>query len=164
MRVFAISGFSMSGKTTLVERIVRELVKRGYTVSTIKSSKEDILAPSGTDTRKHLDAGASFTVLLGPQSTAIRSRRRLPIRKIVNSIDADFLIIEGMKNLDIPRFWCLGKEMQMPERSDFVKAYVAWPGSDISIADSRTILTSDEIEDLTSIVEREAVDFLTLKV
>jgi molybdopterin-guanine dinucleotide biosynthesis protein MobB len=37
MRVFAVSGFSGTGKTALVETIVSSMTKAGHTVATIKS-------------------------------------------------------------------------------------------------------------------------------
>ncbi|MHA2046829.1 MAG: molybdopterin-guanine dinucleotide biosynthesis protein B, partial [Candidatus Thorarchaeota archaeon] len=64
MRVFAISGFSGTGKTTIVEGLVRALVESGYTVATIKSSKHDPGPESGTDTWKHRQAGASVALFL----------------------------------------------------------------------------------------------------
>jgi molybdopterin-guanine dinucleotide biosynthesis protein B len=49
MRVFAVAGYSSTGKTTLVEALIRELTRRGYSVSTIKSTNEEIKDMKGTD-------------------------------------------------------------------------------------------------------------------
>ena len=50
MRVFAVSGFSDTGKTTLVEHIVRELASQGYSIITVKSSQHAPREGEGTDT------------------------------------------------------------------------------------------------------------------
>ncbi|TIU77200.1 MAG: molybdopterin-guanine dinucleotide biosynthesis protein MobB, partial [Mesorhizobium sp.] len=40
-RVFGITGWKNSGKTTLTEKLVTELVARGWTVSTVKHAHHD---------------------------------------------------------------------------------------------------------------------------
>src|SRR5512138_1658632 len=64
MKVIAIVGYKKTGKTTLVERLVSELAKKG-TVGTIKHSQDEIL-PFGGDTDKHLASGASVTIGVTP--------------------------------------------------------------------------------------------------
>ncbi len=113
-RVFAISGLSGSGKTTLLERVIPELMRRGVRVAAVKSSNEDVLAQAGTDTRRLWEAGASGTALVGPSVTTMRWRQRLPLREIVERLDADIVIIEGMKREPIPRLWCIRGEAVPP--------------------------------------------------
>ena len=40
-RVFGITGWKNSGKTTLTERLVAELTRRGWKVSTVKHAHHD---------------------------------------------------------------------------------------------------------------------------
>jgi molybdopterin-guanine dinucleotide biosynthesis protein MobB len=59
MRVYGITGWKNSGKTTLVERLVAECVERGFSVSTIKHAHHgfDVDQP-GKDSHRHRAAGA----------------------------------------------------------------------------------------------------------
>jgi len=56
MKVISIVGYHKSGKTTLVERLVKELSQLG-SVGTVKHTREEILPLAGTRER-HLNAGA----------------------------------------------------------------------------------------------------------
>ncbi|TGV78031.1 molybdopterin-guanine dinucleotide biosynthesis protein B, partial [Mesorhizobium sp. M00.F.Ca.ET.149.01.1.1] len=59
-RVFGITGWKNSGKTTLTEKLVTELVARGWTVSTVKHAHHDFdIDKPGTDSFRHRQAGAT---------------------------------------------------------------------------------------------------------
>ena len=157
MRVFAISGLSGTGKTTLLERLVHELVRRGYSVATLKSTQEDVSEPEGTDTWKHQRAGAKTTVLLGPQSTIIRHGHRMPLREIFADSDFDFLLVEGMKRSKIPKCWCLGRsKLEIKQLPSETIAAVAWdqPTGTAEIP----IIQEGELSTLTDIIEKHAVE------
>ena len=58
-RVFGITGWKNSGKTTLVERLVAELTRRGWRVSTVKHAHHAFdIDKEGTDSFRHRAAGA----------------------------------------------------------------------------------------------------------
>ncbi|MGN6142310.1 MAG: molybdopterin-guanine dinucleotide biosynthesis protein B, partial [Mesorhizobium sp.] len=40
-RIFGVTGWKNSGKTTLTEKLVAELVRRGWLVSTVKHAHHD---------------------------------------------------------------------------------------------------------------------------
>ncbi len=63
--IIAIIGYSGSGKTSLVEDLLRELTGRGLTVGTIKHTHHADTNP-GKDTDRHLAAGAAAAILHGP--------------------------------------------------------------------------------------------------
>lgn len=64
-RVFGVTGWKNSGKTTLVERLVAEFVRRGVRVSTVKHAHHafDIDTP-GTDSFRHRAAGAGEVMIV----------------------------------------------------------------------------------------------------
>ena len=162
MRVFAISGLSGTGKTTLLERLVRELVRKGYSVATLKSTQEDVSEPEGTDTWKHQRAGAKTTVLLGPQSTTIKHGRRITLRDIFADSDFDFLLVEGMKRSKIPKCWCLGRnKLELEHLPPETIAAVAWdrPAGTAEIP----IIQEGELSTLVDIIEKHAIEFSLLE-
>jgi molybdopterin-guanine dinucleotide biosynthesis protein MobB len=160
MRVFAVSGFSFSGKTFLLEQIIQSLASEGFTVATIKSTSEDIRAPEGTDTRRHSMAGANPTVLFGPETSTIRFEQRVGILEVANALKVDYLLLEGFKQLEIPKFWCIGEEsVPIDSLPDSVKAIVIWEGSSVESPFAEIPTYSNaEIETLVDIVKEQSVD------
>jgi molybdopterin-guanine dinucleotide biosynthesis protein B len=64
-RVFGITGWKNSGKTTLTERLVTELVGRGWRVSTIKHAHHDFdIDKPGADSFRHREAGATEVAIV----------------------------------------------------------------------------------------------------
>ena len=158
-RVFAISGYSGSGKTTLLSKLIAGFRQKGKSVAVIKSSREDILAPNGTDTRQHQDAGADPVIILGPRTTTMRYRERKELNEILNGVRTDFALLEGFKKLAIPRFWCISKSEQIVDSSvlDSIKAVVSWEAirpDDITI--KVPYFTQSEVDKLLSIIEAHA--------
>ena len=59
-----LSGESNSGKTTLIEKIIPELVRAGYRVATVKHAGHGFdLDTEGKDSWRHKRAGASSVVM-----------------------------------------------------------------------------------------------------
>ncbi|MFX0044776.1 MAG: molybdopterin-guanine dinucleotide biosynthesis protein B [Candidatus Hermodarchaeota archaeon] len=159
MRIFAISGYSGTGKTTLIVALIDGLGKRGHTVSTVKSSMEDSMPPENSDTWKHLKAGAEMSILQGPSSTTIRFKERISLSKTLQIYDSDFLLVEGMKGLAIPRFWCVGERALEDVPPPGTVAVVAWKESATTAKEVDVpLLLPDDVESLVKVVEREAID------
>jgi len=100
LRAVAVVGFRKSGKTTVVEGLVRELVKRGYRVGTIKHirEKEFSIDVTGKDTWRHAQAGASVTVSLAPREVATVTKRSAKIEEVMATLQwLDFIILEGFR-------------------------------------------------------------------
>ncbi len=100
--IISIVGHSNSGKTTLLEKLVRELKSRGYRIATVKHAPDEAGPDEpGTDSWRHIEAGSEATVI------AARDRLMLikpvadseSMEEIVQLIgeDQDLLIVEGFK-------------------------------------------------------------------
>lgn len=159
MRIFAVSGFSGTGKTTLVEEIVRALVMRGYTVATIKSSKQEPGPEKGTDTWRHMQAGASMTIFLRVNNESVKLKERIGADDFAKMSTYDFLIIEGMKSLNIPRFWCVGDtDVNLDDIPANTHAIVTWSERPSLISDI-PVFAVNRVEQLVKIVRIKALDF-----
>ncbi|MBX9942802.1 MAG: molybdopterin-guanine dinucleotide biosynthesis protein B, partial [Reyranella sp.] len=78
-RVFGITGWKNAGKTTLVERLVAEFVRRRWRVSTIKHAHHDVdVDQPGRDSFRHRLAGASEVALVGGRRYAIMREQPEP--------------------------------------------------------------------------------------
>lgn len=65
-RIVTVTGLKKSGKTTVAAALIRELCARGLRVGSVKTIHHHPLGldTPGTDTRRHAEAGAEFTVAL----------------------------------------------------------------------------------------------------
>ncbi|MFW9793804.1 MAG: molybdopterin-guanine dinucleotide biosynthesis protein B [Candidatus Thorarchaeota archaeon] len=158
MRVFAVSGYSGTGKTNLVEVIVSTLVERGYSVATIKSGKHEAGPEEGTDTWKHTQAGASATIYLKASNVSEKLRDRISDNDLTQLSKHDFLIIEGMKSVDIPRFWCIGDANLNPDDIPENTQAIVTLSEKQNVISNIPILTTDNIGKIVDIVEIKSVD------
>ncbi len=72
MRVLGITGWSGSGKTRLVTRLLPELTGRGYVVSTIKHAHHDFdVDTPGKDSYEHRAAGATEVLVSSARRWAL---------------------------------------------------------------------------------------------
>lgn len=97
-----VAATSDSGKTTLIEKVVRILKERGLRVAVIKhASKGFDLDRPGKDSWRFREAGADAVVLVGPDSVALMKKtERQPSPGELEQLagDVDIVIREGFKN------------------------------------------------------------------
>jgi molybdopterin-guanine dinucleotide biosynthesis protein B len=98
--VVCVVGRSKSGRTTLLEKLVRELKLRGYRVGTIKHHAHPgfELDRPGKDTWRHAQAGSDHVVIAAPDKLASIRRvdREPPLYEIAAAMtDVDVILAEG---------------------------------------------------------------------
>ena len=105
----SIVGRKHSGKTTLVVRLVAELVRRGHRVMTIKHGSHTFnLDPAATDTYRHYQEGnAAKVVMIAPDKFALVERWSDEMRPeevaARHMADADLVVCEGFTRLALPK-------------------------------------------------------------
>ncbi len=107
---------SGTGKTTLIEKIIKILAEKGYKVSSLKHTDHDFDADiPGKDSWRHKNAGACSTMLLSEKKMVFFSDMETPcgIKDIILKFfgGSDIVIIEGFKDLSIPKIELLRKEI-----------------------------------------------------
>ena len=105
--VISIVGKSDVGKTTLLEKIIRELKRRGYRVGTVKHHVHwfEIDLP-GKDTWRHAEAGSDVVMIAAPNRLAMirRLESELSIDDIAGMMQGvDIIFPEGYKRGDKPK-------------------------------------------------------------
>ena len=98
----AIVGKSNSGKTTLVEKVVPELIKLGLRVGTVKHDAHSFeIDHPGKDSWRHGQAGAEAYVIASPERLAFIAKldQELELVEIVNRFYGgfDIVVAEGYK-------------------------------------------------------------------
>jgi molybdopterin-guanine dinucleotide biosynthesis protein B len=106
--IVSIVGKSNSGKTTLIERLIAELVRRGYRVATIKHNRHGFdIDHEGKDSWRHKRAGARTTVVASPGRVAVVEdvERDYSIDELAGRYirDADIILSEGFKKNILPK-------------------------------------------------------------
>ncbi|MBX3524732.1 MAG: molybdopterin-guanine dinucleotide biosynthesis protein B, partial [Rhodoblastus sp.] len=77
MRVIGLAGWSGAGKTTLIEKLIPEIRRRGFSVSTLKHAHHafDMDRP-GKDSHRHREAGAAQVLVASTQRLALLTELR----------------------------------------------------------------------------------------
>jgi len=108
-RIFGIAGWKNSGKTVLAVRLVTELTRRGYRVSTIKHAHHDFdIDKVGADSFRHREAGAhEVTIVSGTRYAIMHELRGAPEPAFEDILarlaPCDLVLIEGYKREPIPK-------------------------------------------------------------
>ena len=106
--ILGVYGYQDAGKTTLVEELVRALVKKGYRVSSIKHTPhKKSIDCEGKDTWRHWFAGSDPVVFSSEIETSIIKHSRIPLddiaKLVMKEFQPDVLIIEGCKEGSFPK-------------------------------------------------------------
>ncbi|MCL2807254.1 MAG: molybdopterin-guanine dinucleotide biosynthesis protein B [Coriobacteriia bacterium] len=121
MSLFAIAfvGKQNSGKTTLLEKLIAELTKRGCNVGTLKHHGHEgfDFDIEGKDSWRHAQAGSRFTVVSAPDKIAMVRQLDAP-EDATNTLAAmvalstagssqgtqplDIILVEGYRNSGLP--------------------------------------------------------------
>jgi molybdopterin-guanine dinucleotide biosynthesis adapter protein len=117
MKSLSVYGYSGSGKTTVVQSIIYELLLRSYTVGSVKEihDPEFSIDKEGTNTYRHRKAGAQLVTARGKNETDVLFSSRLSIPKILEFYDHDYVILEGVRDFDCPKILCARVEEEIPE-------------------------------------------------
>jgi molybdopterin-guanine dinucleotide biosynthesis protein B len=113
--IISIVGKSDSGKTTLIEKLVPELTRRGYRVATVKHDVHGFeVDREGKDSWRHKQAGAHTVVISSPNKVAlIRDvEKDLTLDEIRGKLiqDVDLILSEGFKKDVQPKIEVFRKE------------------------------------------------------
>ncbi len=102
----AFTGPSNSGKTTLILKVARKLIhEHNLEVAIIKHDPKDKARfdVEGKDSYKFSDTGAEVIVTSGSRTTYF-SKRYSELDEMIRLFnDFDVLLVEGLKNLPLPR-------------------------------------------------------------
>jgi molybdopterin-guanine dinucleotide biosynthesis protein B len=119
--VFIFVGHSNSGKTTLIERLIPELTRRGVRVATIKHAHHKVqLDTEGKDSWRYKNAGAALSMLVTTsmlQLVADADDEREPLQLAKRFLgEADIVLAEGFSHAPGPKIEVLRRALGKPPR------------------------------------------------
>jgi len=105
--IISVVGFSGSGKTTYIERLIPALKSRGLKVATIKHHHHGFeLDKPGKDTWRHKQAGAAVTVISSPSRIGVvmdADHDHSPEELALFAPGVDLFLTEGYKSGPYPK-------------------------------------------------------------
>ena len=107
--ILCFVGRSNSGKTTLIERVIPELVREGYQIATIKHAGHGFdLDTEGKDSWRHKRAGADTVIVTSKGSLAMftdveEEVRVEDLRERYVKGGTDLIVAEGWKSEGYPK-------------------------------------------------------------
>lgn len=152
-----VVGKTNSGKTTLVEKLVPELVARKYKVATIKHCSHDFeIDYPGKDSFRHRAAGASTSIVASKEKVALvkNIENDMSLDNVINSFvssDTDIIIAEGYKNEHKPKIEVI-KDTPICTKEELI-AVVARERKDFGLP----CFLSDEIKKIADFIEEKII-------
>lgn len=107
--IIGITGWKNSGKTTLTEKLVAELVLRGYRVATVKHAHHEFdIDHEGRDSYRHRKAGASQVAVVSSKRWALihelDGETEPPLDAVIAKLaPCDLIVVEGYKREGHPK-------------------------------------------------------------
>ena len=131
MKIIAVIGHSKSGKTTLVEKLIKLFKNEGYAVASVKSIHREnfSLDKNGSNTFVHRKAGAEPVCAITENETAFffEPLEMDEILGIFELLKKEIVIIEGLKELDFPTIVC-GKDINDANELSQGKEIICYSG------------------------------------
>ena len=156
--VIGFAAYSGTGKTTLIEKILRALKQKGYRIAVIKHDAHDFeIDQEGKDSWRFTHAGADMMLISSAKKTALIEQRQRSFSENLSMIhDVDLILVEGYKQEQIPRIGICRKATGkgLPHE---INRYIAIVTDDDSLSHCNVpVFTLEEIEGITDFIIRTA--------
>ena len=131
--IFGIIGWSGSGKTDLVCRLIKYFKSKNICVSSIKHSHHNFeIDKPGKDSFKHLLSGSNEVLIYNEKKWAMVSSinpEKLLLSDMLKKFSkkTDVIILEGLKYINIPKIEVIRSSIKKPpiyKNDEFVKALI----------------------------------------
>jgi molybdopterin-guanine dinucleotide biosynthesis protein B len=155
--ILSFVGRSNSGKTTLIERVIPELVRNGYKVATVKHAGHGFdLDTEGKDSWRHKLAGASAVIVMSKSSLAmfadVSDQMKVEdVRERYLDSTYDLIIAEGWRSEDYPKIVVVRDQIgEVPVSTDGLLAVV----SNKPVETQVPLLDPDDIPAVAALIMR----------
>ena len=103
--VIAFAAWSGTGKTTIIEKLIRELKSRSLRLAVIKHDGHKFeIDHEGKDSWRFTQAGADITMISSAEKTAYIEQGNLSLEQLLGMVhNVDLILVEGYKNKDLPQ-------------------------------------------------------------
>ncbi len=161
-QIIALVGKPDSGKTTLLEKLIPELNRRGYRIGTVKHHVHQFeMDRQGKDTWRHKQAGAVTVALSSP--TGLGVIRDVDHDHAIEELldryyyDVDLVIAEGYKSTGLPKIELFRRAAHQEPLPNCDQTWVAM----ISDTTPKTDLPCLNLDDVAGIAEFLIENFIS---
>lgn len=161
-KLFGITGWKNSGKTTMTERLVTCLTGRGYRIATIKHAHHNFdIDHEGTDSWRHRKAGAAEVAIVSSQRYAIMHESldedEPSLRQIAAKLaPCDLILVEGYKHETHKKIELRRQGSQEGPALSINDPNIVAIASERPLSDERVpVFPIDDIEQIADFIERE---------
>lgn len=158
--VLGFAAYSGTGKTTLIEKLVRNLKVRGLRVAVIKHDGHDFeIDREGKDSWRYTQAGADISIVSSARKTALVEQRKLSLEQAVAlAHDVDLILTEGYKHESLTKIGICRRATGKGFPAD-IRHYVAVV-TDMPMEDTEIPhFGLDDIQELTEFIIENMDDF-----
>ncbi|WP_395688821.1 molybdopterin-guanine dinucleotide biosynthesis protein B [Aestuariivirga sp.] len=161
-KVIGVAGFKNAGKTTLVEKLVIELTRRGYRVSTVKHAHHSFdIDHEGRDSFRHRKAGASEVAVVSRHRWAIIAELRDDPEPTLSEIleklaPCDLIIVEGYKRDEHDKIEVRNLALSHPALAGSDRSIVAVAANGPVVDAPVPVFDRDDVAALASFIETHA--------
>ena len=166
MKVFSVAGFHHTGKTTLVVELIKELRRRGFSVTSIKDIHNEnfTMEKEGSNSWKHAQASGNTVIARGISETYQIWNRQLSLNEMLSHLKSDYVVVEGMKSVALPRIICAKDDEQLKELVDGTVFAISGRYADKhgKYKDIKIFKSKDQIKELTDLIIEKVFPVLPL--
>lgn len=166
MKVFSVAGHHHTGKTTLVIELIKELRRRGFNVTSIKDihNEDFTMEKEGSNSWKHAQASGNTVIARGVSETYQIWNRQLSLNEMLSHLKSDYIVVEGMKYVALPRIICAKDDEQLKELVDGTVFAISGKYADKheKYKDIKVLKSKDQLKELTDLVIEKVFPVLPL--
>lgn len=141
MNIIQVVGYKNSGKTTLVEKIIRYFTNNGLQVGSIKHHGHGgkLESVEGTDSVRHQNAGALLSTVQGDGEVQIFAQGEewdfVKIVQLYEFLNIRNIVVEGFKKEDYPKIVIIKKKSDVSLLAELTNiiAVIYWDPVDVKI-------------------------------
>ena len=154
--VFGFSAYSGTGKTTLIEAVIRVLTRRGVRVGAVKHDAHGFrMDQEGKDTWRFTEAGAKAVLITSPEQTGLIEQKGRSLWECLSEFrDVDVILVEGFKDADIPKFG-LSRLAAGKGFTASLDSFIAVITDDPGVQTEKPLFALDDCEGVADFIIRE---------
>ncbi|MCG6909188.1 MAG: molybdopterin-guanine dinucleotide biosynthesis protein B [Deltaproteobacteria bacterium] len=161
-QIIKVVGKSNSGKTTLIEKVIPEMKKRGYRVGSVKHSHHGIeIDQPGKDSYRHKMAGADTVVVASPDEFAVLKKAKTDDLDNLEHFftDVDLVLVEGYKRADRPQVEVFDRKRHeepyaLSSDNGIAGQMFAFVSDDDVVIEGVPLFKRDQVTELCDLIER----------
>lgn len=155
--VYSVVGYSGSGKTTFLEKLIPELKRYGLRVAVVKHDAHEFeIDREGKDSYRLTKAGADVTGLVSNKKAVLMENRAISLQDVLNKINqVDVILTEGFKTEKWPKILVYRKDAGMPAAVAPQDCFAV--ASDVLIEGNPHVFDLNDAESIAGLIAKEVL-------